>query len=453
MQLDGDGVELLPRDVVVVGDGYAHESRPSVEEGHRLLHGVLAQAHRLCIPAGGFAKRRVHPMLPRVPPERMIPDLSARDRGQSERVIRFRPRTVLVVLGIVLSVAALLEIILLARQVLTWIFIAIFLALALNPLVDYFQRVGIRRRAFATGLAYLIAIGVIVAMGSLFIPTLVSEIDDFARGLPDVVQDLTEGRGRLGFLEERYQIVERVREQVGEGGATSLLGLSDTAVALTRSIITVVIATITIAVMTFFMLLEGPVWIERILSLLPARSQPRWRNVGHQIYRTVGGFVTGALTIALIAGVVTAILLSVLGVQYAIALGFVVALLDLIPLAGAVLATVVVATIGFLDSPAIGITLLIFFIIYQQVENHVLYPLIYSRTVQLSPLAILIAVLIGASLAGILGALAAIPVAGAIQVILVDVLKQRRSAVELPEGADAAPVVPAARSSEAGLAS
>jgi predicted PurR-regulated permease PerM len=360
-----------------------------------------------------------------------------------ERVIRFRTRTVLVLLGIVLAVAALLQVIWLARQVITWIFIALFLALALNPLVEFLQRHGLRRRGLACGAAYLIVLAVIIGLGGLFIPTLVDEVNNFADALPGYVQDLTEGRGRLGFLEREYNIVERVREAVGEGGASRLLGLSGTAVAVTKGVLTVVVATITIAVLTFFMLLEGHGWIDRFFSLLPAASEERWRRVGRDIYRTVGGFVTGALTIALIAGIVTAVLLSVLDVRYAIALGLVVALLDLIPLAGATIATVVVSTIAFLDSGVkIGVIVLVFFILYQQMENHVLYPLVYSRTVQLSPLAILIAVLIGASLAGILGAVAAIPVAGTIQVLLLDLLKHRRSPVETPPGVEPAEAPP-----------
>jgi predicted PurR-regulated permease PerM len=351
-----------------------------------------------------------------------------------ERVIRFRARTVLAVLGIVLSVAVLLQIIVLARQVLTWIFIAMFLALALNPLVDWLQRHGVRRRGLAVGVTYLIVFIVFGGLGAAFIPTLVTEVNDFAEALPDYIDDLIEGRGRLGFLEEDYQIVERVREAVEEGGVGRLLGYSGTAFAVTRGVITAIVAIITIAVLTFFMLLEGPGWIERLLTLLPERSRARWRAVGYDIYRTVGGFVTGAVLIALIAGITSSILLSVVGVPYAIALGLLVALLDFIPLAGAAIATVLVSTIAFLTSSiAVGIVVLVFFVIYQQVENHVLYPLVYSRTVQLSPLVILIAVLIGASLAGILGALAAIPVAGAIQVILIDWLKHRRGVVSPAE--------------------
>jgi predicted PurR-regulated permease PerM len=347
-----------------------------------------------------------------------------------ERVIRFRVRTVLSVLGIVLSVAALLQLILLARQVITWIFIALFLALALNPLVDWLQRHGLRRRALATGATYLIVFAVIGGLGAAFIPTLVGEVNDFVDALPGYVEDLTEGRGPLGFLEEDYQIVDRVEDAVRDGGASRLLGFSGTAIAVTKGVVTVIIATITIAVLTFFMLLEGPGWMDRLYTLLPERSRARWQAVGHDIYRTVGGFVMGALTIALIAGVTSSIFLTVVDVPYAIALGLLVALLDLIPLAGATIATVVVSTIAFLStSVPVGIAVLVYFIVYQQIENHFLYPVVYSRTVRMSPLIILIAVLIGASIAGILGALAAIPVAGTIQVVFLDWLKHYRGIV------------------------
>jgi predicted PurR-regulated permease PerM len=117
-------------------------------------------------------------------------------------------------------------------------------------------------------------------------------------------------------------------------------------------------------------------------------------------------------------------------VPYAVALGLVVAILDLIPLAGATIAAVIIASVAFLHSIPAGIVVIVFFVAYQQVENHVLQPLIYGRTVQLTPLAVLIAVLIGAELAGILGALAAIPVAGGIQVVLVDWLRHRRERSE-----------------------
>ena len=354
-----------------------------------------------------------------------------------ERVLTVRPKTVLTILGIILAVALALELILIARQVLTWILIALFLALALNPLVDWLQRHGIRRRVVAIGITYLAVIGVIAGIAAVFLPTLIGEVNDLIDATPGYVEDLTKGRGPLGFLERDYHIVERVRDALENGGASKILGYSGTALAVTKGVVTAVVATITIAVLTFFMLLEGENWIDRALGLLKPQSRDRWAPVLHQIYRTVGGYVTGALVIALVAGISAAILLSVLSVPYAIALALLVAILDLIPLAGATAAAVIVTTIAFLSSSvAVGIVVLVYFIVYQQIENHFLYPLIYSRTVQLSPLAILIAVLIGASVAGILGALAAIPVAGATQVVLVEMIRQRRSGLVLPEGVE-----------------
>src|SRR5205085_3707174 len=119
-----------------------------------------------------------------------------------------------------------------------------------------------------------------------------------------------------------------------------------------------------------------------------------------------------------LAGVTYGIVLLVFGVPYAVALGLLVALLDLIPLAGATIATIAVGAVAFIHSIPAGIAIVVYAIVYQQIENHILQPLIYGRTLQLSPLAVLLAVLVGASLAGILGALAAIPVAGAIQVLI-----------------------------------
>jgi predicted PurR-regulated permease PerM len=344
-----------------------------------------------------------------------------------ERIVRFRARTILAVLGIILAVFALLQVVSLARQVLTWMLIAVFFTLALDPLVNLLMRRGIRPRGFAIGVTYLLLLGVALLLGATFVPTLVDEVNSFIEAVPQYVEDLTKGRGRLGFLETDYHVVERVREAVTGTDLSRILGVSGTAVAVTKGVVTVIAATITIIVLTFFMLLEGPRWVERFYGLLPASSQPRWRRIGRDVYATVGGFVAGALTIALIAGITSSLLLLALGVSYAIALGLVVFLLDLIPLAGATIASVLVATVAVLDRGwAIGLVVLIWFIVYQQIENHVFYPLIYSRTVALSPLTILIAVLIGASLAGVLGALAAIPIAGTIQVLLREWLHARR---------------------------
>jgi predicted PurR-regulated permease PerM len=352
--------------------------------------------------------------------------------AERERVVYFRPRTVLLVLGILIATGIVLEVLWIARHVLTWIFIALFLTLALNPAVDRLER-RIKRRALATGIVYLATLAAIVGIGWLFIPTLVDQVNDFARKVPDYLDDLTKGRGRLGFLQEKYHLVDKARDALQEGGAAKLFGVSGTAVAVAKGVVTAVVATLTIAFMTFFMLLEGPKWMERFYSLLKPASRRRWQKVGHDIYRVVGGYVTGNLLISLIAGTLTTVVLRITGVPFAIALGLIVAILDLIPLAGATIAAIVVGTVAFLHSVPAGIIVVAFFIVYQQLENHLIQPVVYGRTVQLSPLAVLISVLIGAELAGVLGALAAIPVAGALQVIFLDWLRHRRG--EEPAGA------------------
>jgi predicted PurR-regulated permease PerM len=359
-----------------------------------------------------------------------------------ERVVDLRPRTILRVLAIVLVVAVSLEVVWIARHVLAWVVIALFLALALDPLVGWIERRGRIGRAPAIGLTYLLVLIVIVAVGATFVPKLIDEVNGFVQALPNYVHDLTHGRGRLGFLERKYHIVEKVREQVKSGGATKVLGLSGAALSVTKSVITIVAATVTIVFLTFFMLLEGRGWVDRIYSLLPERTQPRWRRVGHDIYRTVGGYVTGNILISVIAGASITIVLLIMGVPYAVALGLLVAVLDLIPLAGATVAGIIVCIVAFLHTIPAGIVVLVFFVVYQQIENHFLQPVIYGRTVQLSPLTVLVSVLVGAELAGILGALAAIPVAGTVQVLVRDQLSARRGTEIEHSPANPTPVEP-----------
>jgi predicted PurR-regulated permease PerM len=346
-----------------------------------------------------------------------------------ERIVQFRPRTILVVAGVLLAIGVAIWVVLLAHRVLIWILISAFLALALDPAVRFFQRRGVSHRGSAAGIVYVIALVVITAMGALFIPSLVSQVEDLTKAVPGYVQDLTRGRGPFGFLETKYHVVERVRDAIGGstgggggGDAASKLAPQSaaTALALGRTVLTGVAAAVTIAFMTFFMLLEGPAWMERFFGLLPENSQPRWRAVGSDIAKTVSGYVTGNLLISLVAGVSSAIVLTLLGVPFSLALGLLVAILDLIPLAGATIGAVICVLVTLTVSTQAALIALVFFVVYQQLENHLLQPVIYGRTVELSPLAVLIAVLIGAELAGIVGALGAIPVAGAIQIVLVD---------------------------------
>jgi predicted PurR-regulated permease PerM len=350
----------------------------------------------------------------------------------SERVVYIRPRTVLVVLGILLATLALLALVYLAWHIITWLLIAIFLALALNPAVEFFERRGLRR-GYSAAIVFILAIGAIAGLGFLLVPPLVDQVRNFVDYVPKIVEDVTAGRGPLGFLQTKYHIVDRVRDAVQTHGAGGVLGITGAGLAIARGVVTAVAGTVAIAFLTFFMLLDGPGMVERFYAFLPESVRPRWRRIGTEIYRTVGGYVTGNILISVIAATASAIVLFALGSNYAIALAVVVGVLDLIPLAGATLAAVLVSIVVFVELGWVkGLIIIVFFVVYQQLENHILQPIIYGRTVQLSPLVVLVAVLIGAELAGILGALAAIPVAGIVQAIARELLRYRRETAPDP---------------------
>ena len=349
-----------------------------------------------------------------------------------ERVIRFSPRSVLLVIGLVLATLLLLHLLAATKDLIIWLLVALFLAMALNPAVEWLQRRWVKRRGAAVAIVFCVALLVVIGIAATFVPTLVREVNDFANAVPGYVHDLTKGKGKLGFLERKYQIVEKIQQALSKSGVAGLLGLTGTALTVTKSILNTIVAAITITFLTLFMLLEGPTWVERFYALLPERSRPRWRRVGLDIYKAVGGYVTGNLAISVIAGAAATVALLVLGVPYAVALGLVVGIFDLIPLAGATIAAVIVSTVGFLHTTTAGIALVVYFIVYQQIENQVIQPVVYGRTVQLSPLAVLVSVLAGAQLAGVVGALGAIPIAAAIQVVALDILAQRGSQIVAP---------------------
>jgi predicted PurR-regulated permease PerM len=342
------------------------------------------------------------------------------------RVVTVRPSTVLTVLGIAALVGFVLWIGFLAWHVLTWILIAAFLAAALNPAVEAFERRG-WRRGVAASVVFALTLLALTAIGLVVIPPLVRQVSDFVEAVPGFIDDLTAGRGPLGFLQDDYQIVDRIREAIDEQGAAGVLGIGIPLIDVVRSVVTAVVGVITIVFLTFFMLLEGPRTIQRLLALLPPGKRERWERVGRDVYRTISGYVTGNLLISLVAGVTSAIVLFAVGSEFAVALGLLVAILDLIPLAGATLAAIFVSTVILIETDWIRCIIVIaFFLGYQQLENHVLQPLVYGRTVQLSPLAVLCAVLIGAELAGILGALLAIPIAGSLLAVARELLHYRR---------------------------
>jgi predicted PurR-regulated permease PerM len=351
-------------------------------------------------------------------------------------------RYTLVVIGLVLATLLLLELAFQTRQVLTWIVIAAFFAVALHPLVSWLVRkVGWIQRWLATLIVYLLAVLFIGGLIAVFVVPLARQGAQFADKLPQLISDIKAGRGPIGNLAERFHVVNyieshstQVRGYVSNLGAPTLAAL--------RTAATGVAGLLTIFVLSYLMVLEAPKVIEGFLALFEQRRAERIRRVGHDCAKTITGYISGNLLISLICGLLTFAVLAIMGVPFAGLIALFVGLADLIPLVGATLGAVVGVAAAFTQSVTAGIVVIIFFVIYQQLENHLLQPLIFSRTVQLNPLTVLLSILIGVEIAGILGALLAIPVAGIIQIVARDIwdTRQGRLKPEPTVGTDQAPV-------------
>src|SRR4051794_19460411 len=179
-----------------------------------------------------------------------------------ERVVGFKPRNVVTTALILVGLALALWVVYVSRQVLAWVFVSVFLALALHPAVEWLHRHGFRRRSSAAAVIYVGTLVALVGLGFLLIPPLVNQARGLADEVPHYVNDLTKGRGPLGFLETKYHVVDKVRHAI-DTGSLNIAGGAGTALSITKGIVTAVVAVVTIAFMTFFMLLEGPAWLDR----------------------------------------------------------------------------------------------------------------------------------------------------------------------------------------------
>ena len=334
-------------------------------------------------------------------------------------------RTILATIGLVLATFVGLLLIRELARIITWLVVAAFLAVLLTPVVDFLQKKAHFRRALATLTVFVVAFLLISAMMFTFARPLVREASNFADNLPRFIEDAQTGRGRLGELVQRYNVEEfveenqdRLRESVRDLGANSL--------SLVSSIANTIFAGFTILVLTFLMILQGPDITKSGLNLVDPGKRHRVRRVAADCAKACSGYMAGALLISSIAGSTTFVFLTVTGVPFNGVLALWVAFSALIPLIGATLGAIPTVAVAFLYSTPVGIATVIFYIAYQQIENNFLQPTVMSRTVNLNPLAVLVAVLSGVELFGLLGALLAIPLAGIIQVIARDLWDDRR---------------------------
>ena len=334
-------------------------------------------------------------------------------------------RTILATIWLVLATAALLWVANQASRVLTWIVIAAFFAVSLKPVVDVVEQRLVRRRTQATLLVFVVVFAALAGLVAAFAVPLGREAVQFAGQFPQLVQDVRGGRGTIGQLLERTNALQYVQQHQAEI-SSFVKGLTTPAAGAVRGVSSGVAGALTTFVLAYLMVLEAPRVIEATVALLPEDRRERVQQVTADCARSITGYLSGNLLISVICGVLTYAALRIAGVPFAGLLSLFVAITDLIPMIGATIGAVVAGTAAFVHSLPAGIGIIIFFIVYQQFENHVLQPVVLSKTVDLSPLTVLVAILIAGEIAGILGALLAIPVTGMIQVIVKDLWDHRR---------------------------
>ena len=331
-------------------------------------------------------------------------------------------RTILTTIGLVLATALLSYIVLQIRQVLTWLVVGAFFAVALYPVVGWVQRrmLAGKRRALATFLVFLLVFILLSALIAAFAVPLVNEGTKLAGQLPKQIADARSGRGPIGDLLQRTNALQWVQDNQAKISKFAS-GLTAPAASVASGFATGIAGTLTVFVLAYLMVLEGPKVVEGSLNVFRPTAAERIRRVGGDCAKSVTGYISGNLLISFICGVLTYVVLLVSGVPFAGLIALFVGIADLMPLVGATIGGAVAVIAGFIHSVPAGIAVLVFFVLYQQLENHLLQPLVFARTVKLNPLTVIVAVLIGVELLGILGALLAIPVASMIQVILRDV--------------------------------
>jgi predicted PurR-regulated permease PerM len=333
-------------------------------------------------------------------------------------------RAILATAAVVVLVYVLAKVLYHLRDVILLLVVAAFLAVLLNPLVVFLQRWKIKRRGLAVTVVIIWSLLVFFGLALAFGYPLANGITHLADNLPHYVSDVENGRGWLGHLVRRYHVQQWVAHNVPKLVNIGQ-GLTKPALTLGKGALTLMVALFTIFILVLLLLLEGPKMRAGLLGMISPERAVRWSRIASEVNRSVTGYMLGNLLTSVIAGVVVFVTLLILGVPFAFLWALWVALVDFLPMIGGALAGIPTVLFALAHSLTAGIVTLVVFIAYQQIENHVLNPVVMSRTVSVNPLLVLLSILVGASLGSWLGgtfgafvaALIAIPTAGAIQVV------------------------------------
>jgi predicted PurR-regulated permease PerM len=301
-----------------------------------------------------------------------------------------------------------------ARSVITLIVVSLFLAIGLNPLVEWLTARNIRRGGAIT-IVFMIVIGAFVGFGFAVVPPVAEQSDAFVQELPDYLHDLR-GNATIRQFDNDYGVIERAQKYVTSGDLGQRLfgGI----VGVGQVVLNAVFSTFSVLIMTLYFLAALPSMKRQAYRLVPASRRERVQLLSDEVLSRIGGYVSGAVSVAFIAGLSSYIFLMILDMPFALALAVFVALFDLVPLVGATLAAIVVSLIGFTESVGVGIACIIFYVAYQQFENYVVYPRVMRRAVDVPAPLTVVAVLLGGALLGVVGALLAIPTAAAVLLVL-----------------------------------
>ncbi len=311
-----------------------------------------------------------------------------------------------------------------ARGVLVLVIVAAFLAIGLNPIVSRLERAGMRRGG-AVAIVFVGLLGFFALFGYAVLPLVINQVSNFVDAVPNYVKDL-QNNGTIRDLDRRFGLIDKLNQYVTTGGfGTRIAG---NVVTVTQQVAGFVLKALTVLILTLYFLSSFNSIKRTAYRLVPRSRRARVSLIGDEVLNRVGGYVAGAVVVALIAGVASLVWVSSLGIPYPLALALIVTLTDVIPLIGATIGAVIVTTVAFLVSLPVGIATGIFFLVYQQMENYLIYPRVMSRSVDVNPAAAIVGALIGGTLLGFVGALLAVPATAAIQLILREVLVPRQDA-------------------------
>jgi len=335
------------------------------------------------------------------------------------------------------------------RTFIGWFVIALFLAAVLNPAVNWLQRRHrFIKRPLAIGLTYLGLVVALLFVVGIFLPLLVDQVNGLINfvnaaakapeGPTEYIRGIAKQNGLGGLLTTFSDQLAALRKQLGD----VLRNLFASTGAIAIGIAGVVAALATVLTLTFFLILGSERYVNAGVGLFPEAHRPLVRRILEQSAGAISGYITGNLAISVICGVTTFVVLLILGMPYAAPLALLVAVLDLIPLVGATLGGALLVIVGLFVAPWKAVVLLVYIVVYQRVEDSILQPLVYSHAVQLNALVIFIAVVVGGLLAGIPGALLAIPVAQIIRIVVTEVMAYRRAIQEANKTTVASPSQP-----------